>query len=448
MKAPPLHLGMSAKERTQRMLAVSALRRKIMTIPHVVARRPELRAAALASARLSQPTSLSPSARQADSAAVERAAEVQQAMQTALVDMSIEFKDRRDALVSTLESEPRDVPLLKDVDLDHAMVRKEEILEKSGDGVIAKGSLFLGSITTTSSLNGGAPLFTQPLSPGLFQGSRLAAFAQLYDLYRWKKLIFEWIPIAPATQAGALFGSCNPDAATDDAFPSAGDAVIREAASRPGAEANQVFERKAYGVSFSQQAWYFTDNLDEPNLSVSGVFSLVPVSSLPTAVTYGLLVVHYECEMMQASQEHASLFAPLGPTSMSFSLSNEVASASIYGVVPAPISGLTNKTTYIGCAVVVGLNLNGSAATFWNLVYDGTPVSLAIGHRIWFRTTADGAYLLFYGDMAACMRDTNPIGPPQPGTPGALLAASSNNAVAAAPVITFASVQAWQQVPV
>ncbi len=305
-------------------------------------------------------------------------------------------------------------PIATAVELDSEMMKTEEKEESRDGATVVSGTTYLTTLATGSTtLVPGASGFVQPLSPSFFGGSRLTAFTNLFDLWRARKLVFEYVPLCPTTTPGAIVGYCEPDVMGDTQVVSpVGAGTVRDALARPGAEANSVFARMAYGISFPQQAWYYTSNNDSPNLSIAGNFNLLAASTLPAATSYGLILCHYEIEFMQATQAQvASSISNYYPASMNadFSGAALVIDQAFYCPSSAfAVPGLGQG--FIGVGTVSNLNDATTPSIWRNLTWGDARKALTVtyGTRLWFRLDVSGGSVIFYPSLGGAIAGANP----------------------------------------
>lgn len=339
------------------------------------------------------------------------------------------------------------VPIATAVQLDSEMQRTEEKVDSRDGATIVAGCVYLNTITTgAQGPQAGSSIFAQPLSPTFFGGSRLTAFANLFDLWRARRLVFEWVPLCPTTETGAVVGYCEPDVMGDPLCVTApGAANVRDAMARPGAESNSLYVRTAYGINFPQQAWYYTANNDVPNLSIAGVFNLLCVSGLNATTSFGMLLCHYEIEFMQATQ-----------TQVSSSIANYYPSSTV--ALFTGVSLVTNAaffTTYanfapatlvqgtIGVGTVVSYNDQTTNQNWRSLTFGDAKkaVTVTVGTRLWFRLDVSGANVIFYPSLGGVIGGANPGAASQWGD---CFYNTASNAAAAGTSLTFDELEIFQ----
>jgi len=353
-----------------------------------------------------------------------------------------------EALKKLEEGISHPIPVINSFRLDSQMFHEEEKVEKSDDGVIVQGSEFLSSVV--SGVGGsGVPIFCHPLSPVAFGGGRLGAFADLYDMYQWTELIFEWIPTAGSDHGGSVVAFCDPDIMADASNAETGDAALRDATSRPGSEMNQIFLRTAYGVNFPQQAVFYTANTDSPNLMFSGLFSMIKVGAMATqSITdaIGTIIVHYKIKFLQASSLRSTTFMNVYPASgtvLWFGF-NQTINQSFY-VGAAAWEG-TFGLLPLGCIGVctVASFVDVTTPASWRSLRAGESkyaVTVAIGTRLWFRKTPDNNSLLFFPSAGTAIEGHNAA--TDPGDTSDVLTNSATNVIIVGTSISFYDVKIW-----
>jgi hypothetical protein len=187
-------------------------------------------------------------------------------------------------------------------------------LENGIDGVLVTGSEYLTSITVltynpslTIETSAGDCIYSVPIHPKFFSGTRLLALARLYQKYKYRRLIFEYIPTVPSTQSGSLLMFMTYDPEQNIFVLSDEDTRLREAMSHTGA---QMFNVYTYGRCHldddKQLDWYDFETGNEPRFEMQGVFNIMAASIFdPITVdpgdllTLGNIVIHYEIELVE-----------------------------------------------------------------------------------------------------------------------------------------------------
>jgi hypothetical protein len=327
-----------------------------------------------------------------------------------LTKLALADKERGQAHDAS-EPEMTPEPIVEAVHITEKMMETEEKEDARDHGTVVSGCVYVTTVAPAVTTATGSSLFSQPLSPIFFGSSRLATIATLYDLYRFRNLVFEWVPMCPTTTPGALVGYCEPDVMADPlAVQAPGAANVRDAMARPGAEANSVFERVAYGISYPQQAWYFCDNNDAPNLAIAGLFNLVTVGSIASA-TVGMLICHYEVEFVQATQNQiASVINNAYPTSAVCNFGSVALTGNAAFYCPLanfPVSGLS--VGLVGCATIAVIN-DSTSGTIWRTVFFGDTKKVFVlqpGTRVWFRLEITGVNVMFYPSLGGAIGGQN-----------------------------------------
>jgi len=306
------------------------------------------------------------------------------------------------------------IPVTTAIKIKHGLNHGEQTESGHGDTIRIRGNAMLGMLATGSPAPpSGSCVFSWPLPPALFGDSRLTTLAQTYDLYKWHSCVMEWVPICPATTAGAVIGFCSPDAMSDATVLDSGNVMLRDAMSRQGSETNSIIERCAYNISVPQQQVYYTADTDVPNLMTAGVFTMVNVASLSPSTTFGILYAHYDLEFSSPTSERAtsSDVVTYGVFTASFStivLTNNQA----YATTLANMTGLTAGLVrgQIACGTVVEVTDSATPAT-WRLLRYGEGVAtmnVNVGIKLWYRLDVSGVNVIFYPSFGAALNGANP----------------------------------------
>jgi len=356
-----------------------------------------------------------------------------------------EYDAERAHFHDAAESYEKPIPVTTSFEIPSKVFKEEERVEPTKDGVLIAGTEFLGSFSTPAiTVGGGGSLFTWPLSPAVFGGSRLQAFSQMYDMFRIVAMHFEYIPICPSSTAGALVGYTLSDIMDDPSSTRGGDVVTRDAVSREGAETNQVFKPTVYGVSLPQQALYYTTNQEVPNLMFAGLFNLLEVNPIAVNTTIGLINCHYEIEFLNASSIRfaGTTSRTIIDSSPSFVGLTETINQAFFvttaqWATPALIPG------EIGEGVMTAAN-DGANGTTWRSLRTGddrATVNLGQGIRLWFRLDSAGTNILFYPSLGAAIVGHDAA--TDPGTPSDAYINSATTTLAGTASITITGVRIW-----
>jgi len=349
-------------------------------------------------------------------------------------------RDRLKEVSASRDEIDHPVPVINTFTLGGEMKKEDEKISQNGDRVCIRGSEFMGTVIFTGVLSPGAPAFAMPVGPNSLGGGRIASFAQLYDLWAVKKLIFEWIPLAPSGDGGAITAYVVSDVFEDPSVDRIGDVAIRDAMERPGSSSGQIFARQAYGVNFPQQAVYYCADSDVPNLTWAGLFSMLCDSSM-VATAGGLLMCHYEFEFMSASSERlSSLAAVFQYTSQTLTFISQTLTAN--QVFFANVASISNAIMPIGTVasmVVSQINLNGVNANMLNLVHGKRliPFTVVVGTRLWARISANNLLIALYDSWGAACQGHVTQGDPQSDADGCLINVNTT-VITASPSVTFA----------
>jgi hypothetical protein len=325
---------------------------------------------------------------------------------TALADA----KNQESLALKQLGEETKETESVPSLEMFHLSAQMDDQKEKefsSGGNTIISGSLFMQSVfLPAGNIGPGVPLAVWPLHPTFMGDSRISAFGNLFDLYRWKACVIEWRPIVGSSVGGVVAGYCEPDVMADESAITNGSNVVRDALSRPGAEMNSLFYPAAYVINMTQQGILYCANIEVPSLSIGALFNLVTASSgLPTATGLGVLFLHYEIEFMQATSSRVNSTLVNGPTALN---------ASFVGVVLTnngsfwTTSGLFPAFTSRGqiAAMQVSSFVDGATNPNWRILRygdAGTGTTVGAGTRLWARLDNLGTSVVFYPSLGAAM---------------------------------------------
>jgi hypothetical protein len=187
------------------------------------------------------------------------------------------------------------------IDIQRKMPRLSSSINENGNTVdVLAGTDFIQAVTADSTGNQpGDILFKQEISPSVFLETRLKQFADLYQRYRFKRIVFLYEPIANATQSGQVLGYADFD--VDNQLTLNSPENLSIAAAHQGEAITQIWEPMLFDMG---QVFTFTDLYTEagssessdPRLSIQGVFYLIAASVLQGSIPLGNIYVDYEIE--------------------------------------------------------------------------------------------------------------------------------------------------------
>jgi hypothetical protein len=172
---------------------------------------------------------------------------------------------------------------------------------KTENHAIIAGSELLGDLVVPAGAGvaGGCPLVNL-INPRLFIGTKLAIEAQTWLMYRFRKFIIEYIPTINANIGGAFI-----EYFTQDPYENTltGLAQRRNAMEHDHAVPFQPFSYVVAGMGAKEQdktLYYMSaeDGTDE-RLVYQSKYVLTnnaQVADITTVLSYGSLVIHYECD--------------------------------------------------------------------------------------------------------------------------------------------------------
>lgn len=194
----------------------------------------------------------------------------------------------------------------------------EEIISLNGiDHVLIRGSEFLTSVSVTTEAasagqitNPGDCIYTVPINPVFFSGTRLNNMARNYQKYCYRRLTVEFVPLVPSTFGGAICQFFTYDPNENDFIAQNSDTRLRDAMSHLGASMTNVYSyARTHIVEDGQLDCYFLDVNGDPRLEEQGTFFLLAGSTFPgdggnSYYAIGNLILHYELELKDRGMEN------------------------------------------------------------------------------------------------------------------------------------------------
>lgn len=318
----------------------------------------------------------------------------------------------------TSEHTVADVPITHMAKIEHGLTHMEPKMERSGNGALLVGSEYITQVTLPAARSAGTPvlipqggvLASFPLNPLKIDGLRVSRQLSLFDQFRIKKLVIEYVPMVSALVPGGMVGAVIPDISTNPSLET-GALVLRDLLSRPGAEINGVFTPSATRMNKQQQKWYYVDSNGDPSLEVPGLFLLVAATDFAsdglTASPFGILWMHYEIE---ARSDSFDLPAPLqlsAPGTYLLSFAN-VAELPLAGA-RVPTANTDLPASLLDRAVVFEFTVTDASEAAgmpggplwrqWGLPQSGKVITIVPGMRLYARCNDDNTFIVFFPSL-------------------------------------------------
>jgi len=283
----------------------------------------------------------------------------------------------------------------------------------SNGNIIISGSEYLGRALVPNVSSGagvlpaGGVLFYTQLSPLAFDGSRIKQLSQMFEQWRFHSLIIEYVPNCPTTTTGGIVGYCTGDIQQNTSLVQ-GDGGVREAFSRAGSLSLSVWEKGAFHMNQTQQEWYFTALVGEPELTIPGSFQLIAntdFSVTTTTTQLGQIFCHYVLEFRVPAVEDSAQFSYSAPngnliaSGVATTIQNPVA----YPAANFGLGAAFQDEGVIGYATIVARDDTGpgnSAWATWASPTTGDTFTMSPGMVVFFRYAANGAgYYYMYPSL-------------------------------------------------
>lgn len=200
---------------------------------------------------------------------------------------------------------------------------------RGSDRLRLTGSEFITTISVHSSVHGtptepGDIIYNLPISPSFLPGTRIAQLARLYQKYKYMNLTFEYVPIVPSIQDGALLMYVVEDPNENPTLQVDPDVRLRIDMAHKGAHMFNVY---TYGRCFlthdtDAYDWYYIYNTDEPRLNNQGQLFISAASTYTNEaeeITLGQIIMHYDIEFEARTMNNAEP----GPTFVEIEFTGE-----------------------------------------------------------------------------------------------------------------------------
>lgn len=183
------------------------------------------------------------------------------------------------------------------------------------DSMKIKGRDYIGIVKSPSSgVTVGTNLRTDYLSPGgpMFNGTRLAKFATLYEKYVFRRFKVMYIPMRAATDGGSIGMAFDKDYA--DSTPNPAEDGLRQYLAYQNAT---TFPQWSYGeidvkLTDMQDFYYCNDTGYEGRLVYQGQLYTFAVGNLNSDYNYGTLYAEYEIDFFDPQLENPLDYTTLG----------------------------------------------------------------------------------------------------------------------------------------
>lgn len=309
------------------------------------------------------------------------------------------------------------VPLASSFTLSAALPKAEPKMEMRGNMIVFSGSELLQEISIPPSIGGvastvprGGTMALQPLNPFYSDGLRVAYSMKQYDQFRIVRLVFEYLPTCPATQAGGIAMAVVNDPA-DTLSLATGFSALRDLLTRDGSTAFSPYVGAVATAGAPLLKWFFTQSLDNPELTVPGQIEVVAATDFSNgtvnSIPLGLLYMHYEFQVRAPSIE-----APLSQNYYTSTASlgfNAVITNDAYASIPTAGMPTPHQTlSMIGWGIIVSCDdvaAGSSAWRSWTVSNSGEDVLLQPGNVLFWRNydTASVRTTYFFPSLAAAM---------------------------------------------
>jgi len=172
--------------------------------------------------------------------------------------------------------------------------------KKFKNAIQIQGQDYLSALLTPGACPTGTNIFFVEIGPsnGPFNGTRLSFYAQLYEKYCFKKLVFHYSPGKSSATDGSLIMAYDKD--PTDPTPPANVQGVQNYLGYEGAQTFPIWEPASIVATLTDtQDFYYTNQRigDDERLSFQGQIYLAALNNVPTATQIGDLWVEYELEL-------------------------------------------------------------------------------------------------------------------------------------------------------
>lgn len=302
--------------------------------------------------------------------------------------------------------ESEGVPIAHTTELSSSIEHVEPRVKMEKDALLFQGSELVMEISIPPAISGvpstvprGGIMGMCPLNPLYCDGMRVAKTMTQYDQFRIRQITFEYVPFTNALQTGGLAMVVVND--IDDPLPTEGGfPALRDALSRDGALAFNVYTPAACSQGTPLLKWYYTANTADADLDQPGQFYVLAgtdvANSGGASIPLGLVWMHYELECRAPSIER-----PIAQTFAQSTLSMNLLTFNVgaggfchvpYGTGILPL--VFNVLGTVGWAIIVGVDDSGPGSSNWREWIDpatGRQHIMGPGNVLFWRCFRNGA---------------------------------------------------------
>ena len=270
------------------------------------------------------------------------------------------------------------------------MTMKPVITERTENHCAMSGSEYLGTLQLSASMtNLGQVVYELPINPRMFPGTKLSVEFSTWEMYAFRKLVIEYIPIQGSSTVGSFVGYFTAD--PSEIVP-AGIAAVRSATEHTASCMFQPFFHTMFANPVEQTTkgtlFYCDRNMPgDERLEIQSLFRIVQNVANTTGIPFGSFIMHYEIDGYYPTTTGTSPTLPTSTTvtCASTTVNNPIKFNTWNGTAPTLSSGILQ--------VVVGSPLGNFGSSYWS----GSPnVGISVGKIVYMAPQTDPSGTVWY----------------------------------------------------
>lgn len=161
--------------------------------------------------------------------------------------------------------------------------------------LVVEGRDLISTIRTTATTLAGVRFEALPLNPTAYPETRLAAYAKMFERFKFVKVKCSWVPCVPSTSAGSMLFAYEADC--EDNLPTEDDAGLQQMYSWPGTTASSVWSPLQFAPPMTAREALWTGLGKDVRLSTQGRIYAACANDIDRTGALGTLFMEYTVEL-------------------------------------------------------------------------------------------------------------------------------------------------------
>jgi hypothetical protein len=167
-------------------------------------------------------------------------------------------------------------------------------------GIVFSGSELFDTIAGFNSQTEASPTMVLPLAPLLFQGTKLAIQAKMWQFWRFRRFRLRFISSLPTTSSGQIFLAYLDDV-EQDIFAGPNTEFLRRISALKNVKEFQAWQSQSLEIEWKDEEtpWSYAEMNGDDRLQTQGMVAAgytIPVDTGGPSNTWGLVEIDYEVE--------------------------------------------------------------------------------------------------------------------------------------------------------